>query len=258
MRSFGRKTSTLLIWATCNKGLLFIVMLIALAGCATKGALVPEDVELTKRKLITSIRYTDYYLQPGDLLDVKFYYTPNLNESLIVRPDGKISLQLIGEIEAAGLTPAGLEKRLIENYSGILSKPELTVIIRKFASSRAYVGGEVTVPGVVMLDGNITVLQAIIQAGGFKNSSEKKSVMILRKTASESPLLIKLDITRHLEDPGQENMLLEPYDIVYVPKTVISRMDQFVEEYIDRLLPFSRNIGLGFNYNLNPDVKLRQ
>lgn len=253
-----RKSFALLNMTIYCKKLLLILVLIALAGCATTEAFVPEEADSAKRKLITSVKYTDYYLQPGDQLDAKFYYTPNLNENLIIRPDGKISLQLIGEIEAAGLTPVELEKRLIEKYSDILAKPEVTVIIRKFASSKAYIGGEVAIPGVVTLDNNITVLQAIIQAGGFKNSSEKQSVMILRKTASENPLLIKLDITKHLENPGLESMLLEPYDIVYVPKTVIARMDQFVEEYMERLLPFSMNIGLGFNYNLNPEMKISQ
>jgi len=84
-----------------------------------------------------------YIIQAGDQLDIKFFYNPELNDSVTVRPDGKISLQLVDEVQAAGQTPAQLDDFLTEKYAKELRKPVITVIVKSFASQRVYVGGEV-------------------------------------------------------------------------------------------------------------------
>jgi len=109
----------------------------------------------------------EYRIQAGDQLDIKFFYNKDLNEQVTVRPDGRISLQLVKTVVAAGLTPEQLTVNLKKAYSVHLKDPEIAVIVRSFSSQRIYVDGEVGKPGMLPLTGPTTVRQAISQAGGF-------------------------------------------------------------------------------------------
>ncbi len=113
----------------------------------------------------------DYQIQLGDALDIKFFYHPELNESVIVRPDGRISLQLVHEVQASGLTPEQLRNSLQNRYGSQISQPEIAVIVRSFTAQKVYVDGEVAKPGLVPLAGQMTVLQSIASAGGLKDTA---------------------------------------------------------------------------------------
>src|SRR4030042_6230584 len=107
-------------------------------------------------------------LAPGDTLDFKFFNNPELNENQTIRPDGKISLQLIGEIMATAKSPEELRELLVKLYTPQLRRPEVTVIVRTLANRRVYVGGHVTHPGLLELKPQMTALEAIIPAGGVE------------------------------------------------------------------------------------------
>lgn len=209
--------------------------------------------QITPHVAQTSAPNDTYILQLGDVLDIKFFYNPELNEQVSIRPDGKISLQLIDEVEAAGLTPAALDAFLTKQYANTLRQPEVTVIVREFAGQRIYVGGEVHSPGVIRTPGNLTALQAVSQAGGFKNTAELGNVVILRNQGTPTPLFLTLDLKEDLTTHTNHNdVVLQPYDIVFVPQTRIAKMNQFVEQYIDKLIPISRTLGVFWSFELNP------
>ena len=105
-----------------------------------------------------------YLLQVGDRLSIEFHDAQELNQDLIVRPDGKISMSLVGELMAAGLEPMQLQASLAKAYAKTLREPEPTVIVRQF-NNRVYVGGEVNKPGTVRVEGQLTALQAIFDQG---------------------------------------------------------------------------------------------
>lgn len=193
----------------------------------------------------------EYRLQPGDEIEIKFFYNSSLNERLIIRPDGKISLQLIDELFVAGLTPAQLDKILTRRYATELKQPELTIIVRSFVGQRIYVGGEVTTPKLIPLTGKMTALESIFRAGGFKDTAHPGSVIIIRKDTKNRPFGIKVDLKRVMKggEGGRDTELL-PYDIVYVPKKAIAKVDLFVDQYIRQLIPV--HTGFGFTYELNP------
>lgn len=198
-----------------------------------------------------------YTLQEGDVLEVKFFYNPELNEREAIRPDGMISLQLIDDVAAAGLTPLELDRLLTEMYSKIIRQPAVTVIVKEFSGQKVYIGGEVNTPGLIPISGKLTALQAILQANGFKNTAESSSVVILRNQGTATPQFIVADLSEVLKaNAWQNDVPLRPYDIVIVPMTTIGKMDLFVEQYIDKLLPISRSIGL--SYSLNPSVTVKQ
>ena len=190
-----------------------------------------------------------YVIRPGDDLQVKFFYTPELNEAVKVRPDGFISLQLVDEVRAAGLTPAQLDDELTTRYAKSLDRPNLSVIVRSFQGHRAYVGGEVAVPQTLNLDGGLSVLQAIYAAGGTLPTSRLDSVVLVRKGEDGRPLTYHLDLSEGAMSDSKVDSLvaLKPSDIVYVPRTPIANANRWVQQYIVDLLLF-KGVQLGFSH----------
>lgn len=140
---------------------------------------------------------SEYRIRPGDQLDIKFYYSTNLNEQVTVRPDGAISLQLIDEVMAAGLTPRQLTQTLRERYRGLIEQPAVSVNVRSFTGQVVYAGGEVVTPQMINLVPGLTVMQAILHAGGMRDTADARDVILIRKgPQSADPL------SRRLERPG--------------------------------------------------------
>jgi polysaccharide biosynthesis/export protein len=225
---------------------------IAFGGCASSRN--PNLASIPSRPTTQIVAEpAEYRLGQRDVLEVKFFYQPELNETLTIRPDGKISLQLIGEIRAAGMTPAALSDLLTQKYGALLRKPEVTVIVKDVAPRRIYVAGEVNTPGLMPLTDQLTILQAIMQAGGYKKTGELGSVIVLRNQGSATPLMYAVNLKGNLRPDGKilpQDMLVEPQDIVFVPQTLITKMNDFVEQYIDKMIPVQRSIGVF--YELGP------
>lgn len=199
-----------------------------------------------------------YQLQAGDQIDAKFYYHPELNEQLVIGPDNRIALQLIGEVDTGGLSTRQLAELLTARYSPMLRNPQATVQLRKYALPRIYVAGEVAQPGAQPIDGvRLTALQAIVQGGGFRHGAERGNVVVLRNSGAGKPLFIKLDLQGHLEQTLQSDILLRPYDIVYVPQKRIAEVADFFDQYINKIVPIYRNLGFNFNYNLRNEVQVQ-
>ena len=233
----------ILVLVTVIFGLLF--------GCAPQQSnIAPEAAALTT---LSSGEPTSYFIQPGDQLDIKFFYNPELNETLTVRPDGIISLQLVDEVHAAGITPSQLDDRLTEKYSHELKKPVITVIVKSFGSQRIYVGGEVNRQGLINLRAGMTPFQAVLNAGGFKETAKPESAIVIRKGAGNRPVPIEINLTDSTHGKsGNAVFLLQPHDIVFVPKTAIAKANKFVNQYIENLLLF-RGVSLGFSYEIHAD-----
>ena len=183
-----------------------------------------------------------------------FYnFLHRLNETVTVRPDGKISLQLVDEVQAAGLTPSKLDDMLTQKYSSELKKPMITVIVKSFEGQRIYVGGEVNRQGLITIAGNMTPLQAVLNAGGFKETASPESAIIIRKGPENKPVPIAMNLDEAMHGKsGSADFLLQPDDVVYVPKSAIAKANKFVNQYIENLLLF-RGVSLGFSYELHAD-----
>jgi protein involved in polysaccharide export with SLBB domain len=186
----------------------------------------------------------EYRIQVGDRLEIKFFYSPELNEQVIVRPDGRISLQLIPDIVAADLTLAMLTKQLTELYAADLNQPQVTVIVREFGMQRVFVDGEVGTPGMVPILGRMTALQAISQAGGMKDTARSSEVIVIRRGAGDAPVALRVDLkkARDGRDLAQD-INLAPLDIIYVPRSRIANVNLFVDQYIRKVLPFDWVVG---------------
>jgi polysaccharide export outer membrane protein len=179
-----------------------------------------------------------YVLQAGDEIEIKAYQASDLNAVERIRPDGQVSLVLLDDVTAAGLTPAALDAVLTTAYSKYYKNPQITVSVRSFANLSVYVGGEVGQPGLLPLTGQMTALQAVLRAGGFRDSAKTDSVILLRKSADGAAVANRLNLKDAL-NKGLPDVSLKPFDVVYVPKKFIAKADQFVREYVRDLLPIS-------------------
>jgi polysaccharide export outer membrane protein len=218
-----------------------------LASC---GAMVQNPVPLTDpRAQSNSYPQKAYRIQVGDELDIRFFYNPELNDRVLVRPDGYISLQLIEELMVLDMTPGQLTSTLQRQYDVMIQRTAITVTVRSFAAQRVYVDGEVNKPGVFPLVGQVTVMQAIASAGGWKDTARLNEIILIRRSPSNEPLAITIDALEIIngKNMGQDVLLL-PYDIVFLPKSPIANVNRWVAMYIRNNLP----IGLSIGYYVNP------
>jgi len=179
-----------------------------------------------------------YVLQVGDQLGIKFYTNPELNEDVEIRPDGMISLQLVDDVRAAGLTPKELDDDLSHRYAHELADPQVSVIVRKTGGQRVFVAGEVTKGGTIDLVGGLTLYQAVQTAGGFTVTAHRKQVILIRKGPDGTPVGRAIDV-RPIEDGTNPSLdiPLRPLDVVFVPRSKIADVDLFVQQYIRDVLP---------------------
>lgn len=224
--------------------LIWTVLALIISGCAAGPAIrLTEGAYLEKPFSVSNQDSLEYCLKVGDEISIKFYYQMDLNETQTIRPDGKISLQLIDEITAAGKTPRQLARtisRLVKKY---VRNSKATVILRNIRNSKIYIGGEIRRGGMLNYELDQTVLQAIFRAGGFLDTARLTDVIIIRRGKDNKPQPFKLD----LENPGND-IALAPDDIIYIPRSEIASANLFVSQYIDKIIPISRNMGI--NYNL--------
>jgi protein involved in polysaccharide export with SLBB domain len=187
----------------------------------------------------------DYIIRAGDELDIKFFYNHDLNETVTVRPDGRISLQLVHDVPAAGLSPGELTKILTKKFSSHIKDPEISVIVKAYESRRIYVDGQVKNPGMVSMGGYMDLLQAIASAGGMIDSAMESQVLVIRRNGLKKPFIIAVDVEkiRSGEDPSQ-NIILKPYDIVFVPKSRIAQVNTWVDLYLRKNIPFDFSAGV--------------
>jgi polysaccharide biosynthesis/export protein len=122
----------------------------------------------------------DYRVGPGDKLRIEVYKDPQLSQSVQVRPDGKITLPLIGDMEATGRTPLELRDAITKSLKEFITNPTVTVIVVEALASQVFVMGEVSKPGPVQIYGPTTIVQVLAMAGGFKEFANTKDVRVLR------------------------------------------------------------------------------
>jgi len=141
-------------------------------------------------------------------------------------------------VPAAGMTPHDLGRELERRYQGELAVPDVTIIVTKFGGQRVWIGGEVGAQGELELVPGLTLVSAIQKAGGFKNSARIEQVILIRRGADGTPRGTSLDLTEVYGGVHPEqDVALEPYDIVVVPKSAVGNVNTFMELYVTRNLP---------------------
>jgi polysaccharide export outer membrane protein len=207
-----------------------------------------------------------FILSAGDVVDVTYFYQPELNMSLQVRPDGLVSFPLVGDLKLAGRSITAVNRELKERYKPELAegKNDVVVNVKSYARRKVFVSGEVNRPGSMAIPGDMTVFEAIVEAGGIRPTGNRKIVYLLRRGSDGNPVLqeVSLDVPVKLA-VGQAPMakapagtlfaamtVLEPFDVVLVPESKVSRANRWVDQHIRQMIPAL--ITAGFSYLFNP------
>jgi protein involved in polysaccharide export with SLBB domain len=186
-----------------------------------------------------------YRFYPGDEIDIALPSAGELNKTVTVQPDGRISMPLIPAVMAADRTVDELREALSEAYASQLLRPYVDVT-PKAAPLKVFVGGEVGSPGVYDMQGDGDALRAIIQAGDFKTTANRKEVIILRRGPDGRGMMRTIDLAKGLKNPKADLAPLRRFDIVYVPRSGVANAGLFVQQYFRDLSP----IQFGFSYAL--------
>jgi len=178
-------------------------------------------------------------IAPGDMLSVRFYHEPKLNQTVRVRQDGKISLDLFQGIDVAGLAPEALQQKLTELYVHELTNPGITVDVDSQANNSVYVTGEVLLPGAKEIHASMTVGMVLAMSQLNPKSANTKSVFLVRATDDDKYRVYKLNASL----PGGDGAEVQvaPGDVFFVPRSGIVKADDFMDHYVRELLPGSLN-----------------
>ncbi len=181
---------------------------------------------------------SNYRIEPNDVLNVEFYLSPEFNDEQVVRPDGKISLRLVGEVQAKGRTPAELAQDLDKAYAHELYSPGVTVHVKSTPGRLVYVDGQVAHPGAFAMPPRMSALQAVAEAGGVTDNAAFANTILIRRDACGTPAGIKLDLASARSGSGpDQDPGVAPGDIIYVPRSKIADLDLFVKQYVKDLIP---------------------
>lgn len=181
----------------------------------SKTAVAPSNAGNVQKSL-PSGSGADYVIGAEDVLDINVWKEPEVSRTVPVRPDGKISLPLLNDVQAAGLTPMQLGSVITERLKKFIAQPQVTVIVITINSQRVYVLGEVNRGGAIPLMPNMTVLQALSSAGGFTQFANQKQIYVLRNEDGKQ-VRFPFNYRQAVQGKdGTQNIILKPGDTIVV------------------------------------------
>ncbi|MBL8208034.1 MAG: polysaccharide biosynthesis/export family protein [Blastocatellia bacterium] len=180
-----------------------------------------------------------YQLHPGDVIEVQYRLTPEFNQTVTVQPDGYVTLSLAGALRIGELTLTQAQQLIITKSSTRLKDPEVTLLLKEFQKPYFVVAGEVAQPGKIELREKVTALQAILLAGGFKESARSSQILLFRKVNSDEAEVIVVDLKKlKRTDDLSHDVMLKPGDMLLVPTNTVTKVGRFIKLV---------NLGLFFN-----------
>jgi len=192
------------------------LLLCLLPGNAQQGASTQKP-DATSKPVAPATNDAEYKIGPQDVLRIDVWKEPDISRVIPVRPDGKISVPLLNDVQASGLTAMQLAASLHDGLSKYLNNPQVTVTVTDSNSRRVYLTGEVTRPGALPLLPNMTVLQALASGGGFTQFARLKNIYVMRTENGKQvkhPFNYKEVVKGNL---AEQNILLQPGDVIVVP-----------------------------------------
>ena len=222
-----------------------------LSGCGpsmTVAPLAPEDLQRPDVRAYHLEQ--DYRIFPGDTLRIYYPFHAEMEQEVIVQPDGQIDATLIGSVHVAGLTTKEVGRFLIEGTAEYLRDPQIVVSVTRYVEKNVYVAGEVDRPGAILYRPGLSPIQAVFAAGGFLETAKTDSVILIRAVDGNELMTRRIDLRSIIHGKNKPiTLALAPHDVLFVPKTPIANAGLWVEQHITKIFPFMR--GVGANYRLN-------
>jgi len=186
-----------------------------------------------------SDRHPRYVMRPGDIFDIAFEYTPEFNQTVTVQPDGYVALRDVGDLYVAGLATPDVTQKLRDAYGKILNKPMISIVLKDFEKPYFIADGQVGHPGKYELRGDTTVVQAVAMAGGFLTSAKHSDVVLFRRVSDEWVESKVLDVKKMQNSHDlTEDVHLRPGDMVFVPKSRLSKVQPFLPSTNFSMIPW--------------------
>ena len=206
-----------------------IIVIALLAGTLSLTVSAQRPAETQSPRLGTFGNDVRYTLNPGDVLEIQYRYTPEFNQTVSVQPDGYVSLQIGGDVKVGGRDLSQVRNLILAKVSTQLESPELTVILKEFQKPYVVVAGEVAQPGKLEMREKLTAVQAVLMAGGFKDSAKSSQILVFRKLNADTAEVRSLNFktltrTRDLEN----DLTLQAGDMILVPRNRISKLERYV------------------------------
>ncbi|MDX6382828.1 MAG: polysaccharide biosynthesis/export protein [Blastocatellia bacterium] len=205
------------------------ILLVLTAICFLGSAAAAIAQQQTAPRL-TTVTEERYRLQPGDVFEVQYRYSPEFNQTVTVQPDGYVSLELGGDLKVAGLTIEQTRDVILKKAATRLQDPVANIVLKEFQKPYFVIAGEVTLPGRIEMRERVTALQAIMLAGGMKEGARSSQVVVFRRinTDTAEVKLLNLKSIRRTADL-ENDLTLQPGDMVFVPRDKISKIERFMK-----------------------------
>lgn len=230
---------------------LAVALLTVLAACGSDLTVRPRETA-SNRFAAWSDAVPAYRLGSGDTVQVSYLFTPNLDEEALIAPDGTITLRIAGRLQAEGLTVEELNGAITEASAKWMRQPITRVAVREARAARIYVGGQVGRAGAIPLDRRIGALEAVLLAGGFTDEARTSEVVLIRRSPDESPMLRTLNLQDFIQTGGADGTVpLAAGDILYVPRSGIAEVNLWIDQFINKVLPFQRSANFTYTVTRN-------
>lgn len=224
--------------------------LVMLTACESKVVTKPGNfTKLQKEaKMATT---TNYKIGLGDELEIKFFFTPELNDRVTVQPDGNISIMFADDIKAAGKTTKQLSKEIKKRLAPHVKQLDLSVSLRSLGSQKVYIGGEVERAGSYPITGDQTVLQVLNEAGWVAPTGRQHEVVLIRRNAQGVEEVYPLNISEVISgEDMQENPIVMAGDTIIVPPYGAVDGNRWMDRNITKMLPFNMNASAAVTRNV--------
>ncbi len=222
------------------KSMLFFILAFFLAGMiyATAGPGQNSIPKVETGEGAYTGNFT-YIIGPGDVLDIKVWRHQDLDTRAIVRPDGNISFPLVADTYLCDLTIKDAEAKIKSGLSKVIKDPVVTINVSGFQSKKIFVLGEVNRPGVYPFEGRVSVLDALSRASGYKeDTASLKSILVVSRGYTSKPKAFRVNMYNVIvKGEIDQDIYLEPGDIVFVPKTFIANVDTFIDQFFTKTDP---------------------
>ncbi|MGH9929029.1 MAG: polysaccharide biosynthesis/export family protein [Pyrinomonadaceae bacterium] len=207
-----------------------VVIIALLAGSLSLAARAQSQTSRSMQPRLGTLGAEErYVLHPGDVLDIQYRYTPEFNQTVTVQPDGFISLEIGGDVKVGGRNLEQVRSVIMTKASARLASPELIVVLKEFQKPYVVVAGEVAQPGKLEMREKLTALQAVLLAGGFKDSAKSSQILVFRKLNADTAEVRSLNFKTLKRTADLENDLtLQAGDMILVPRNRISKIERYV------------------------------
>jgi protein involved in polysaccharide export with SLBB domain len=230
-----------------NRILLISSVFLALSSCSAG-----EPVKVTKpapvEKLMVpptvfNVQPSAYKIGVGDEVELKFFFTPELNDRMTVRPDGKISIMFAQDVQAAGYTAEELQDLIKRKLAPHVKQLDMVVVVRTFASQKVFVGGEVAKPGPIVLTNRENLLQVVNEAGWVTPVASREKMFLVRRGEDGKDAIYPINFSKIMsgEDMSQ-NVMLQPGDLVLVPPSGVTQTDRWVDQNMRQMIPIGAGV----------------